>query len=393
MTRLPSTRGSCGSAARRCRPSPRSTARPSGGPQPGHQLRPPAREQRRPLRRPLPRPGAPPRRRQHLAPAGGGRHQAVVAMVLFGQILSGEEAAAAGLVYRCVPADELLPVALSMAARAASFPRQLVRRTKETVRAMAGVRELDDAVALEWPPSSGRPDSPTSPSASPRSRPASPAAERTARTVTYTHGHHPSVLRSHTWRTAENSCAYLLPWLQHGDSLLDVGCGPAPSPSTSRSAWRRAPSSPRRRHLRPARRNGAAGDRGDPRGLLRRVGARPAFDDTSVDVVHAIRCSSISPTPSPRSARWRGCCDPVASSPCATPTSARLHGAPADPLLDRWLELYHEVTAENAPWLTRGATCSAGPRAGRPRGRGDFDVHVTFAIRSAAWWGGLWPSG
>jgi len=88
-------------------------------------------------------------------------HQAVVAMVLFGQILSGEEAAAAGLVYRCVPADELLPVALSMAARAASFPRQLVRRTKENVRAMAGVRELDDAVALEvaaqlW--SAGQPD-------------------------------------------------------------------------------------------------------------------------------------------------------------------------------------------------------------------------------------------
>jgi len=60
-----------------------------------------------------------------------------------------------------VPADELLPVALSMAARAASFPRQLVRRTKETVRAMAGVRELDDAVALEvaaqlW--SAGQPD-------------------------------------------------------------------------------------------------------------------------------------------------------------------------------------------------------------------------------------------
>ena len=27
----------------------------------------------------------------------------------------------------------------------------------------------------------------------------------------YTHGHHESVLRSHRWRTAENSAAYLLP--------------------------------------------------------------------------------------------------------------------------------------------------------------------------------------
>jgi SAM-dependent methyltransferase len=43
----------------------------------------------------------------------------------------------------------------------------------------------------------------------------------------YTHGHHESVLRSHRWRTAENSCAYLLPHLHPEVSLLDVGCGPA----------------------------------------------------------------------------------------------------------------------------------------------------------------------
>ncbi len=42
---------------------------------------------------------------------------------------------------------------------------------------------------------------------------------------TYTHGHHASVLRSHAWRTAENSCGYLLPHLRDTDSLLDVGCG------------------------------------------------------------------------------------------------------------------------------------------------------------------------
>jgi len=49
-----------------------------------------------------------------------------------------------------------------------------------------------------------------------------PAAE----TATYTHGHHASVLRSHMWRTAANSAAYLLPHLQAGQSLLDIGCGP-----------------------------------------------------------------------------------------------------------------------------------------------------------------------
>jgi len=43
---------------------------------------------------------------------------------------------------------------------------------------------------------------------------------------TYIHGHHPSVLQSHTWRTAENSAAYLLPELTGGMTILDVGCGP-----------------------------------------------------------------------------------------------------------------------------------------------------------------------
>ena len=42
----------------------------------------------------------------------------------------------------------------------------------------------------------------------------------------YTHGHHESVLRSHRWRTAENSAGYLLPYLRPGMTLLDVGCGP-----------------------------------------------------------------------------------------------------------------------------------------------------------------------
>jgi len=42
----------------------------------------------------------------------------------------------------------------------------------------------------------------------------------------YTHGHHESVLRSHTWRTVANSAAYLIPHLEAGLKLLDVGCGP-----------------------------------------------------------------------------------------------------------------------------------------------------------------------
>lgn len=42
----------------------------------------------------------------------------------------------------------------------------------------------------------------------------------------YLHGHHDSVLRSHRWRTAENSAGYLLGRLPISALVLDVGCGP-----------------------------------------------------------------------------------------------------------------------------------------------------------------------
>jgi len=44
--------------------------------------------------------------------------------------------------------------------------------------------------------------------------------------ATYTHGHHESVLRSHSWRTASNSAGYLIPHIRPNMHILDVGCGP-----------------------------------------------------------------------------------------------------------------------------------------------------------------------
>lgn len=43
---------------------------------------------------------------------------------------------------------------------------------------------------------------------------------------TYSHGHAPAVVRHHAQRTAEEAAAFLLPELQPGLRLLDVGCGP-----------------------------------------------------------------------------------------------------------------------------------------------------------------------
>ena len=45
-------------------------------------------------------------------------------------------------------------------------------------------------------------------------------------TAAYVHGHQEPVLQLHSWRTAANSAAYLLPSLKPHMHILDIGCGP-----------------------------------------------------------------------------------------------------------------------------------------------------------------------
>jgi enoyl-CoA hydratase len=75
--------------------------------------------------------------------------QAAAAMVLFGEVLSGPDAAERGLAWRCVPDDELLEVAVTMAVKAAAVPRELLERTKATLGTMATVDSHGDAVQQE----------------------------------------------------------------------------------------------------------------------------------------------------------------------------------------------------------------------------------------------------
>ena len=75
--------------------------------------------------------------------------QATAALVLCGESLDGEGAARSGLAWRCVPDDELLPVAHALAARAAGRPRAVVRRTKQTLDEAAAVTDGAGATAIE----------------------------------------------------------------------------------------------------------------------------------------------------------------------------------------------------------------------------------------------------
>ena len=78
--------------------------------------------------------------------------EAARAMVLFGEVLDGEAAQQAGLVWRCVDDGELGAAAAALAAKAAGAPRELTARLKQTLAAVAGVDEHAAAVDLELGP-------------------------------------------------------------------------------------------------------------------------------------------------------------------------------------------------------------------------------------------------
>jgi enoyl-CoA hydratase len=75
--------------------------------------------------------------------------QATAAMVLFGEVVHGAEAERIGLAWRCVPDDELVATAITMAARAAAAPRELVERTKTTIADMGSATDHTEAVERE----------------------------------------------------------------------------------------------------------------------------------------------------------------------------------------------------------------------------------------------------
>lgn len=73
--------------------------------------------------------------------------QGAAAITLFGEAVDAAEAERIGLVHRV--ADDVVAAAVTMAARAAAAPRDLVRTTKATLRLTAGMSAQSDAVEIE----------------------------------------------------------------------------------------------------------------------------------------------------------------------------------------------------------------------------------------------------
>lgn len=78
--------------------------------------------------------------------------QAAFATVVFGEVLDGTEAERIGLVWKCVPDEELMAEAQRLGARAAEAPRPLLESVKKTIQDMADVDSHPDAVARELEP-------------------------------------------------------------------------------------------------------------------------------------------------------------------------------------------------------------------------------------------------
>ncbi|GAB1690267.1 class I SAM-dependent methyltransferase [Krasilnikovia sp. M28-CT-15] len=209
----------------------------------------------------------------------------------------------------------------------------------------------------------------------------------------YTHGHHESVLRSHRWRTAENSAAYLLPRLSSGMTVLDVGCGPGTI--TADLATRVTPGritalEVTEEALELARTEVRA------RGIATvdfAVGDAHAlaFPDASFDVVHAHQVLQHLGDPVAALREMRRVTRPGGLVAVRDSDYAAFTWFPRVPELDEWLALYQRVARAN------GGEPDAGRRLlSWAHAAGFTDVTATsstwcFADETdRAWWGGLW---
>ncbi|HET6963285.1 MAG TPA: methyltransferase domain-containing protein [Acidimicrobiales bacterium] len=206
---------------------------------------------------------------------------------------------------------------------------------------------------------------------------------------TYTHGHQEPVLRSHRWRTAANSAAYLLPHLNRGMDLLDVGCGPGTI--TTELAAVVAPGRAVGLDREPevieeaGRSSGGRAEflAGDVYGL--------EFEGGSFDVVHAHQVLQHLADPVAALTEMRRVLRPGGLLAVRDADYGSFLWHPADARLDRWREIYTAVCARN------GADADAGRRLPSwvaAAGFNDLEVsssNWTFAdAESRAWWTGLW---
>ncbi len=165
----------------------------------------------------------------------------------------------------------------------------------------------------------------------------------------YSHGHHDSVLRSHGWRTAENSAGYLLPHLAPTDSLLDIGSGPGTITLDLASRL----SSGRVVGIDNAPEAVAAAQRQPPGAAAGRVEFRVGdvyaldFPAATFHVVHAHQVLQHLSDPVAALVEMRRVCKPGGLVAARDADYAAMTWYPASEGLTRWLALYRDVARAN----------------------------------------------
>jgi ubiquinone/menaquinone biosynthesis C-methylase UbiE len=211
-------------------------------------------------------------------------------------------------------------------------------------------------------------------------------------TERYTHGHHESVLRSHRWRTAENSAAFLLPHLRRNMAVLDVGCGPGNI--TAGLARKVDHGSIIGIDLADAVIEVALSEQSQKAvNLTFQVGDvyQLNFPDAHFDVVYAHQVLQHLARPVEALEEMRRVLKPEGLLAVRDADFGAFTWFPADPVLDRWMALYHELTQRNDAQADAGRHLKAWARSA-----GFSDVVATSSNwtfqsdEERAWWGGLW---
>lgn len=206
--------------------------------------------------------------------------------------------------------------------------------------------------------------------------------------VVYTHGHAQPVLRSHRWRTAENSAGYLLPHLKPGMSLLDVGCGPGTI--TVDLAERVAP--------------GRVAAVDQEQSVVEEAAALDTgiefsvgdvydlgFADDTFDIVHAHQVLQHVPDPAAALEQMRRVCKPGGIVAVRDADYAAMVWYPANPGLDQWLEVYRMVSRDSGGDPDAGRKLLGwGQRAGFTEITPSASTWCFATVEQRRWWGGMW---
>ncbi|MBL3666291.1 methyltransferase domain-containing protein [Streptomyces sp. M2CJ-2] len=215
----------------------------------------------------------------------------------------------------------------------------------------------------------------------------------TRETAVYTHGHHESVLRSHTWRTAENSAGYLLGVLEPHMRILDIGCGPgtitadlaALVPDGHVTGLDREPGI-----LEQAR--AVAGERGLTNTTFATGDVHALdFPDDTFCVVHAHQVLQHVGDPVRALREMRRVTRPGGHVAVRDSDYAAMTWYPPSPGMDDWLDLYRRVARANGGEPDAGRRLKSWALAA-----GFTDITATSATWTfstageRAWWSGLW---